>query len=272
MIPQLLQQIKDLASSVRKSNALNINSKAIKEKAVAIGSYYFKDCRDEVSRILDDKKALSKLDEEWQQLIRLAHGNNAKKSYLSLLKKLQKKTTNLAIATHASYPNLPSSGLIQINYSDAEQILIKTLDELVPTAAQSYRQGIEDLTISTDRFSYRGTACEFREALRETLDLLAPDKEVSIQPWFKQDQNTSGPTMKQKVRFILSSRGKSKAQRASAEKSVDLIESLYGDVARAVYTRASLSTHVQTTKNEVFQMKRYLDAVMFDLLEIGQKE
>lgn len=272
MIPELLQQIKDLASSVRKSGAVNVNSKVIKETAVAIGSYYFKECRDEVARILADQKALGKLDENWQQLIRLAHGNNAKRSYLSLLKRLQKKTTNLAIATHASYPALPSSGLTKINYSEAEQILIKTLDELVPTAAQSYRQGIEDLTIATDRFSYRGTACEFREALRETLDLLAPDAEVSTQSWFKQDQNISGPTMKQKVRFILSSRGKSKAQRALAEKSVDLIESLYGDVARAVYTRASLSTHVQTTRKEVFQMKRYFDAVLFDLLEIGQKE
>jgi len=272
MIPELLNQIKGLASSVRKNNAINVNSRAIKETAIATGSYYFKECRDEAARILDDKKALGYLDEDWQQLFRLAHGNNPKRSYASLLKRLQKKTTHLAIATHASHSSLPASVPTIINYSEAEQILIKTLDELIPTAAQSYRQGLDDLTSTTVRFSYRGTGCEFREVLRETLDVLAPDAEVSTQSWFKQEQNTSGPTMKQKVRFILSSRGKSKAQRALAEKSVDLIETLHGDVTRAVYTRASLSTHVQTTKKEVFQLKRYLDTVLFDLLEIGQTD
>lgn len=78
--------------------------------------------------------------------------------------------------------------------------------------------------------------------------------------------------MKQKVRYVLTSRGKGKTQRESAEKSIDLIENLCGDAARAVYDRASLSTHVETTKQEVRQIKRYLDAVLFDLLEIGQTE
>lgn len=147
-----------------------------------------------------------------------------------------------------------------------------TLDSLIPTAGQAYRQGLHDLDNRENRFSYRGTASEFREALRETLDTLASDDDVKKQPWFKQEPNYNGPTMKQKVRFILVSRGKNKTQRLAAEKSVDVIESLCGEVARAVYDRASLSTHVQTTKAEVTQMKRYLDAVFFDVLEIGQNQ
>jgi hypothetical protein len=53
--------------------------------------------------------------------------------------------------------------------------------------------------------------------------------------------------------------------------AVDLIENLCGEIARAVYTQASISTHVQTAMQEVQQMKRYLDAVLFDILEIGGK-
>ena len=47
-----------------------------------------------------------------------------------------------------------------------------------------------------------------------------------------------------------------------------MIEEMCGEVARAVYNRASVSTHTQTAKLEIIQMKRYLDAVLFDILEV----
>jgi len=270
MISQLLEQLKGLVSMVHKNKAININSKVIREAAIQTGSYYFKECRAEADNILKDKIALEDIDEKWQQLIRQAHGNNSKKSYRSLLNCLLKITTELAVVSHALVS--PTKGVSShINQSQAEFILIDTLDELLHSAGQSYRQGLQDLNHKEQRYSYRGTACELRETLRETLDLLAPDEEVAKQPWFKLEPNCIAPTMKQKVRFILSSRGKNKTQRASAEKSVELIENLCGDVVRAVYSRASVSTHVNTTKQEVLQMKRYLDAVLFDVLEIGQK-
>ncbi len=271
MTDELLKQLKGLVSSIRKNKAVNINSRAIREATISIGSFYFKNCRSDAYTNLGDEKALSELDEQWQQLIRLAHSNNSKKSYLSILNRLLKRTTDLAVASYASGS---PSGLrsFTMSYSQAEQLIVKTLDDLLPSAAQSYRQGVQDLNSGVVRFSYRGSASELRESLRETLDLLAPDEDIAKQSWFKLEPNCTGPTMKQKVRFILSSRGKSKVQRALAEKSVDLVENLCGDIARAVYTRASISTHVQTTKQEVQQMKRYLDAVLFDVLEIGGQE
>ncbi len=271
MIKELLNHLKILISSVRKSKTVNINSRKIKETAISTGSFYFKNCRSDAYRILKDDKELSGLDEQWQQLIRLAHANNSKKSYLSILNRLLKRITDLAVASHAlSSPNeLLSSAM---SYSQGERIIINTLDNLLPSAAQSYRQGLHDLNSGAVRFSYRGVACELREALRETLDLLAAEEDVIKQSWFKLEPNCKGPTMKQKVRFILSLRGNSKAQRALAEKSVDLVENLCGEIARAVYDRASISTHVQTTKQEVQQMKRYLDAVLFDILEIGSNK
>ena len=83
MISDLLDQLRTLTSAIRKSKAININNKSVKEAAVAVGSYYFKECRDEAQQILTDSQELSELDEDWQHLIRLAQGNNPKKSYLS---------------------------------------------------------------------------------------------------------------------------------------------------------------------------------------------
>lgn len=272
MITDLLAQLKALYADVRKSKAVNVNSKTVKQAAIDIGSAYFRDHRQEVSGIFQDEDALALLDEDWQQLIRLAHGNNAKRTYLTLLRRLQKATTDLTVSSHATPAAPDPAAASKLTFSDAEDVLLRTLDNLLPSAAQSYRQGLRDLNSGHDRFSYKGTACEFREALRETLDLLAPDEEVNKQNWFKQEANCHGPTMKQKVRFILSSRGKNKTQRELVEKSTGLIEGLCGDIARAVYNRASLSTHLQTTRDEVVQLKRYLDAILFDILEIGTKD
>jgi len=118
------------------------------------------------------------------------------------------------------------------------------------------------------KHSFRGTAVELREAFRETLDQLAPDDAVTGQDGFALEKGQTKPTMKQKVRFILRSRRKGSTQRALAEKSLELVETLSGEIARAFYDRASLSAHVQTTRDEVLQLKRYVDTLLFDLLEI----
>jgi hypothetical protein len=151
----------------------------------------------------------------------------------------------------------------------AEQQIIDTLEALLPTAAASYRQGILDLK-EGDRLSYRGTASEFREALREALDHLASDEDVIKQPGFKFEEGQKKATMKQKVRYVMASRGRGKSQRDVAERSIRDVEDLTAEVVRATYDRASLATHLETTRAEVLRIKRYVDTVLFDLLEITE--
>ena len=270
MISQLHDLLNALAMRVKGNRAVNVNSQKTKQAAIETGSFYFKKARAESIALFKDSKGLDAYDNNWQQLIRLAHGNNPKKRYESLIKSIIKTTKDLNVASHMVLSVAPVVATSKISYSDAEQILIRTLEELVPTAAASYKQGLADLNSKTLRFSYRGTASEFREALRETLGRFAPDKDVENESWYKPEKDQKRPTMKQKVRYILSSRNKNKTQRAAAESTVQLIETISGNIARAVYNRASLSTHVETTKEEVMQLKRYLDALFFDLLEIGQ--
>jgi hypothetical protein len=270
MIPQLLQDIERLAGTIKKNNAVNVNSQKTKQQAIDLGSAYFRDFRGLVVGVFRDTDSLESYDEDWQQLIRLAHGNSPKTRYEKLVRRLVKTTKEINVINHSAVTTAPAIVASELTYSQAEEILLATLDNLLPSAAASYRQGLSDIASSTLRHSYRGTAAEFREAFRETLDHLAPDKDVMEQPWFKSEKDQKLPTMKQKVKFVLSSRGKNRTQRIAAEKTVDLIEALSGDIARAIYNRASLSTHVETTKQEVEQLKRYMDAVFFDLLEIGQ--
>lgn len=270
MISQLLQELERLAGTIRKNNAVNVNSQKTKQQAIELGSAYFRDYRSHVVGVLRDSEQLAAYDEFWQQLIRLAHGNNPKATYEKLLRRLVKATKEVNVSSHSAITSAPAIASSELTYSQAEEILLSTLDTLLPSAAASYRQGLADLAIPTLRHSYRGTATEFRESFRETLDHLAPDKEVMDQPWYKSENDQRLPTMKQKVKFVLSSRGKNKTQRDSAEKTVELMEALAGDIARAVYNRASLSTHIETSKQEVEQLKRYMDAVLFDLLEIAQ--
>lgn len=272
MISQLLMELRHLAGTIKNNKAVNVNSHRIKQQATDLGGSYFRGYRSQVVGILRDTDVLQQYDHDWQQLIRLAHGNSPKATYTKLLRKLAKTTKEINVASHSTIPEAPAITSSKITYSQAEQLLVDTLDSLLPSAAASYKQGLADLSEEQSRYSYRGTASEFREAFRETLDHLAPDEDVVQQTWFNPEKDQKLPTMKQKVKFILSSRGKNKTQRTAAEKTVGLIEALSGDIARAVYNRASVSTHVETTKQEVEQLKRYMDAVLFDILEIAQSD
>ena len=119
------------------------------------------------------------------------------------------------------------------------------------------------------RYSYRGVAAELREALREVLEYLAPDKIVTSQENFKLEKDQKKPTMKQKVQYILKSRGKNKSQIEAPENAVAVVEEKVGALARSVYNRSSASTHVCTSKQEVQQIKAYVDVVLGELLEIA---
>lgn len=148
-----------------------------------------------------------------------------------------------------------------------DEMIIETLRELCPTAGSAYSQAMTDLA-SSERESWRGPATDMREALRETLDKLAPDDEVTSVPGFKLEKDARGPTMKQKTRYILKKREMSSGAMTAPEKAVEGIEEIIGGVMRSVYQRSSLSTHTATTKDEVLRVHAWVRLVFCDLLEI----
>ncbi len=266
MLTEFLVRIDGLLTAFRRARPVNINDQESKNRTLALATSYFNDVRPHLVERIGEVEAVVHHDGEWQQLVRLAQGNNARRSYLAILARLRRQLAEFnvrALTSVAGRSVLPSGA----EHPREERLLLETLDGLIPSAATSYRQGVLDLR-SSDRLSYRGTAAEFRESLREVLDHLAPDDDVEKQPGFKLERDQTKPTMKQKVRFVLSSRGLKRTQQEPSEKSASLVEEMSGEVARAVYNRASLATHVQESKREVEQIKRYVDTVLFDLLEI----
>jgi hypothetical protein len=149
-----------------------------------------------------------------------------------------------------------------------ESKLLNAIQKLVPSAGISYQQALTDLQ-DDKRLSFRGPALELREMLREVLDHMAPDKDVMGSPGFQLDKNRPGPTMKQKVRYIIKKRGDGKTKASSPEDSVSAVDAVIGDLTRSAYDLGSLATHVASERRQVTQVKRYIEAVLHDMLQIG---
>jgi hypothetical protein len=150
-----------------------------------------------------------------------------------------------------------------IAHTEEDKHIIDKLDALVPSAALSYKQAILDLS-DDSRISFRGPALELREALREILDRLAPDGEVTAEPGYKQDKDRIGPTMKQKVRFIM--KGKRSSSDAS-EQTVTAFEEAIAGLTRAVSERSSKAAHVASERQTVAQLRRFMVVIFHEILE-----
>ena len=151
-----------------------------------------------------------------------------------------------------------------VAHTEEDEHVIDKLDALVPSAALSYKQAIFDLR-DDSRVSFRGPALELREALREILDHLAPDSEVTAAPGYVQEKKTAGPTRKQKVRFIMKKKGRRSSSDAP-EQAVMAFEAAIAGLTRAVYDRSSEATHVAGERQTVDQLRRFVVAIFHEII------
>ena len=187
MIDALRVSLDALAASVRRGKSVNVNDQSTKECSITLATEYFNNCRPILVQRLGESSEVAVIDSSWQDLVRLAHGNNARTSYNRCLRTIRNLLNELSVASMATAPNAVSVTPI----SNVEKNLLETLERLLPTAAASYRQAAADL-LGLARHSYRGTAAELREALREILDYLAPDADVTGQQGFKLEDGQKG--------------------------------------------------------------------------------
>jgi len=148
----------------------------------------------------------------------------------------------------------------------SQDLIYSALVSLSAPLAASYAQVKYDLE-DLDRVSWAGTAHEIREIVSNLLRLKAPDSDIVEQPWYKQETNTSGPTQKQRVKFILQKQSAGSKQREVAE-LVTLMEELIGNLVRATYSRASDAAHRMKGKTEAIRLFKYLEAFAHDLLDL----
>lgn len=254
------------ADSLRKrislSKAPQIQSKTVLSEIQKLVEYYFRDLRATYFSPKTSNNELVELDAHAQQLLELTHKHPASSKVITLLKNVVVLSRKIDVHTTINQSNDSDRDMDVVDMR-----IIETLEKLVPSAALSYKQALTDLKTPT-RMSWRGPATDLREALRELLDHLAPDKDVTSAPGFKLEHETKGPTMKQKVRHILSKRGKSRAATAVPEGAAASIEEALGAFVRSLYTRSSISTHTPTDKIEVTRIRDWVRVTLCELLEI----
>lgn len=265
-IANIRVSLNTLKALLSKSRSKQVQAKSIIDGARSVVNSYFDTTRPELSRLGLDNEGLGGVDTLMQDLLVLSQKGSLKKSYEQTLKLISQEVNGVEVALITRASGVGESHDSQLDGKETR--IASTLYLLVPSAGISYEQACLDLR-DRNRKSFRGAAAELREALRESLDHLAPDKDVVAKDGFKLEKGQTTPTMKQKVRYILKSRGVNKIVSEAPENAVQIIEERVGALARSVYNRSSVSTHVGTSKEEVQQIKAYIDVVLGELLEIA---
>jgi len=253
-----------LQQNLRRSTAVNVNAAGLREEARALVQMYFRRVRPGLLHVVGEDE-LRSLDDGMQDLLRLAQGKNARTSYLGAMNRIGKDRTRLSIGRERGFTSLSQKTGQAGGLSASQTRILRTLQSMLPDAAASYEQAHLDLC--GERVSYRGTAVELREVVRETLDHLAPDEAVVREAAFKLEKDRVGPTMRQKAQFILRSRGLSATARKAPQDAVSIVDELTASFVRSTYERGSASTHSKTTRQDVERLRAYVDTVLMELLE-----
>ncbi|UGV24689.1 hypothetical protein E0H22_02700 [Rhodopseudomonas boonkerdii] len=248
-----------VAGTITRSTSVNLNAASVRDELKTVVRHYMHHAR---PLLLASGIDVAQLDSNLQRLRELAEGKNATSSYKKPIVLVRKMLPGLTsrLEMHAASGNGETA-------TTAERELADAIGALVPTAGLSYQQAIRDLG-DNGRISFRGTATELREVLREVLDHLAPDADVTAAPGFKLEKDRDRPTMKQKVRFVLKARDQGDTTRAMSERAAEAVETIVGGLTRSVYDYGSLVTHVAGERQAVVHLKRYVEAVLSHLLEL----
>lgn len=251
MIEQAAQEWRELCAAfmqytahLDRNKAVNVNSAILRDETKRVAQMYFRGVRQSLQKFQLDE-FVEPLSIAFEALLILSEGRNQTSTYKKHTKIIRKiiprVTSQLEVQGGAGAPS--------ISYFEIDQKILRTLVDLLPSAAQSYQQALLDLA-DTERLSFRGPAHELRESLREVLDHLAPDAEVVKAPGFKLEKDRTKPTMKQKVRFIFKARERSATESAAPEDAANTIDALIADMTRSTYDRGSLSAHQERGKKE----------------------
>ncbi|MGB7061254.1 MAG: hypothetical protein WBF13_02730 [Candidatus Zixiibacteriota bacterium] len=265
-IDEFTDSLASLQEMFKHKSAKKVNTDEEKNAVRAVAATWFRTFRPLFARLLGSEAPLESIDVWLQDLLRLATSKSARSSYISLIQKTRKafKDTLLVSLTKAYWEQLP-----QTSSSDYHKVVGNRLEAMEPSLRDSYEQVIRDLS-SDERKSFKGTANELRELLREVLHRLAPDGSVRKQSWFRSahpnDADSARPNHAERTKFILRLKGRGSAFTEAAENHAEAVEDRLGRVVRSSYSRASASAHTHQAKEEIQAQLRYLNALFLELL------
>lgn len=262
-IRELQSGTEALYSLFSKLKTVQVRQKIPRESAQAIVDIYFRNIRSTIKTTNYEFEQIPKLDEQMHLLLEATHKQSTLSKYKSIIGQIKQTLIELEKIALLETSNIINTQIID----KRDKLIITTLQKVCPSAALSYEQALIDMS-SNDRLSWRGPATDYREALRECLDVLAPDSSVEQMEGFKLEKDVTKPTMKQKVKFILKKREQTQNAIKPVQDSVKIIEDSLSSFVRSVYTRANISTHTPTNKAEVIRVRDQVRIVLSEILEI----
>jgi len=260
VLGEISEQATRLSAAIENTRTKLVTPANVQSIATTIARSYFETVRPELAAVAERKALVEEIDFVLQGILRLATAPREKQAYAGQLAEL------VPYLLEANVALMKARGDRRLVLSQTERSILETLTRMLPTSARSYEQTLRDIT-QGNRVSWRGTAAELREVLREVMDHLAPDDQVMASPGFQLEDGQRRPTQRQKVRFILRARRSSSAAVAVAEGSLSTVDEAVASLARTTYTRGAVSTHTATDGPEIRNMKRYVDALLAELLE-----
>jgi hypothetical protein len=262
-IDTLGEQVAALHAAAHSGRSRTLKPSQVQPTARSMATLYFESVRSELDVVKSRQGLVDEIDFVIQSILQLAAEQREKEAYLGQLKELR------PYLLEATIDLMKSRGSSQLVISPTERAILDTLTLIIPHSATSYEQALRDIA-SGARVSWRGTATELRETLREVIDHFAPDSAVTATSGFVPESGQSKPTQRQKVRHFLRARRSSSAAVAVAEASLNTVDEAVAALARSTYQRGSVSTHVgSATSKEIKSLKRYVDALLAELLEIS---
>ena len=260
-----------LAKALNGVSSVNVNKRSVRAEIKGTVQQYFREIRSQLLIPGISDNDISNLDSVFQDILGLTHSNSPKRGYLSCLRAGRKQLKNTACKYEQLIGVEAKTGAEADSLSSVGQKIFDTLSKLHPSAADSYRQASLDLK-EKNRISFRGTAVELRESLREVLDTLAPDEEVQKQPGFAMEEGQKKPTMRQKAKFILKSRQVTENAAKAPEDSATLVEELTASLVRSTYQKGNVITHNASARRELVKLRLYVDSVLIELLQIDPSD
>lgn len=272
VLSELLANIQSVQTQLQKSSTRLVRAKAEISALRELTQTYFRTIRQDIALVGLDSEPL---DLPFGTILELTNRASQRSSYVDALRRARKKASEMEVQYEFALSEGGAGDELDtpIKFSDQENQIIKILKQINPFFSDAYTQIILDLS-DQGRISYRGAVHEMRELLRGILNHFAPDAEVEAQANFSFERGQKKPTRTQKMKFILSSRNQSSAQIEPAKKAtrfLDVQTEILSLIPNAVYSAGSDSAHAdpRELKREVLSLKRYLDAVLCDILEIN---
>ena len=260
-LDQISEECARLSSSIVSARSKYVYPKSMQPIARGIARTYFESIRPELIVLQNRAGLVEEIDFVVQSFLELATARREKEVYVGHIAELRPYLLEATI-------DLMKARGTRLVLSQTERGTVDTLAKMLPGSAASYEQVLRDLA-DGHRISWRGTAGELRELLREVVDHLAPDDKVRASQGFQLEQGQSGPTQRQKVRFILRARRSPSAAVTVAAETLETVDAMVAALARSTYQLGSVSTHTPSTGVEIRKLKRYVDTLLAELLEIA---